>query len=39
MVVRIKTANRSFYLGFTALTGSVGAAVLLSRYYRSEDEE
>jgi uncharacterized membrane protein len=38
-VVRIKTANPSFYLGFTALTASVGAAVLLSRYYRSEDEE
>ena len=38
-VVLIKTANPSFYLGFTALTASVGAAVLLSRYYRDEDEE
>ena len=38
-VVRIKTANPSFYLGFTALTASVGAAVLLSRYYRSEEDE
>ena len=38
-VVRTKASNPSFYLSFTALTAAVGAAVLLSRYYRSEDEE
>ena len=38
-VVRTKASNPSFYLSFTALTAAVGAAVVLSRYYRSEDEE
>jgi hypothetical protein len=38
-VVRTKASNPSFYLGFLSLTAAVGAAVLLSSYYRNRDLE
>ena len=37
-VVRTKASNPSFYLGFLALTAAVGAAVLLSSYYRNKED-
>jgi len=36
-VVRTKASNPSFYMGFISLIGAVGAAVLLSTYYRNKD--
>ena len=38
-VVRTKASNPSFYMGFLSLTAAVGAAVLLSTYYRNKDLE
>ena len=38
-VVRTKASNPSFYMGFLALTSAIGAAVLLSTYYRNKDLE
>ena len=37
-VVRTKASNPSFYIGFLALTAAVGAAVLLSSYYRNKED-
>jgi hypothetical protein len=37
-VVRTKASNPSFYMGFLALTAAVGAAVLLSTYYRNKED-
>jgi subtilase family serine protease len=38
-VTRTKASNPSFYMGFLSLTAAVGAAVLLSTYYRNKDLE
>ena len=38
-VVKTKASNPSFYMGFLSLVGAVGAAVLMSAYYRNKDEE
>jgi hypothetical protein len=37
-VVRTKASNPSFYMGFLSLTAAVGAAVLLSTYYRNKED-
>ena len=37
-VVRTKASNPSFYMSFLALSGAVGAAVLLSSYYRNKED-
>ena len=37
-VVRTKASNPSFYMGFLSLTAAVGAAVLLSTYYRIKED-
>ncbi len=38
-VVKTKASNPSFYMSFLSLVGAVGAAVLMSAYYRNKDEE
>ena len=38
-VVKTKASNPSFYMSFLSLVGAVGAAVLMSSYYRSKDSE
>ena len=38
-VVKTKASNPSFYMGFLSLIGAVGAAVLMSAYYRNKDSE
>ena len=38
-VVKTKASNPSFYMSFLALVGAVGAAVLMSAYYRNKDSE
>ena len=38
-VVKTKASNPSFYLSFLSLVGAVGAAVLMSAYYRNKDSE
>ncbi|MBJ35012.1 MAG: hypothetical protein CMB62_00090, partial [Euryarchaeota archaeon] len=38
-VVKTKASNPSFYMSFLSLVGAVGAAVLLSTYYRNKDSE
>ena len=38
-VVRTKASNPSFYMGFLSFTAAIGAAVLLSTYYRNKDLE
>ncbi len=37
-VVRTKASNPSFYMGFLSLTAAIGAAVLLSTYYRNKED-
>ena len=37
-VLRTKASNPSFYMGFLALTAAIGAAVLLSTYYRNKED-
>ena len=37
-VVEPPTSNPSFYLGFISLIAAVGAAVLLSTYYRNKED-
>ena len=38
-VVQTKASNPSFYMSFLSLIGAVGAAVLMSAYYRNKDSE
>jgi len=38
-VVKTKASNPSFYMSFLSLIGAVGAAVLMSTYYRNKDSE
>jgi len=38
-VVKTKASNPSFYMSFLSLVGAVGAAVLMSSYYRNKDSE
>ena len=38
-VVKTKASNPSFYMSFLSLVGAVGAAVLMSAYYRNKDSE
>ena len=38
-VVKTKASNPSFYMSFLSLVGAVGAAVLMSAYYRNKDLE
>ena len=38
-VVKTKASNPSFYMSFLSLIGAVGAAVLMSAYYRNKDLE
>ena len=38
-VVKTKASNPSFYMSFLSLVGAVGAAVLMSTYYRNKDLE
>ena len=38
-VVKTKASNPSFYMSFLSLVGAVGAAVLMSTYYRNKDSE
>ena len=38
-VVQTKASNPSFYMSFLSLIGAVGAAVLMSAYYRNKDLE
>jgi len=38
-VVKTKASNPSFYMSFLSLIGAVGAAVLMSAYYRNKDSE
>ena len=38
-VVKTKASNPSFYMSFLSLIGAVGAAVLLSTYYKNKDSE
>ena len=37
--VKTKASNPSFYMSFLSLVGAVGAAVLMSAYYRNKDSE
>ena len=36
---KTKASNPSFYMSFLSLFGAVGAAVLMSAYYRNKDSE
>ena len=38
-VVKTKASKPSFYMSFLSLVGAVGAAVLMSAYYRNKDSE
>ena len=38
-VVKTKASNPSFYMSFLSLVGAVGAAVIMSAYYRNKDSE